>query len=159
MTTTDLIRTARRPLPAHDLNGVNYRRWATAVCLAEVDHAKEDYWRALTQMGVYMPATGDEVPLEPWADCYLPHERHALAALNWLSSLLVHESDRTGPWRVVRWDLWDDGRRAEWWAHWFVLHDGFVRNVRKYQEAKKRDGQGSRSSGSRKADCGMGGFH
>ena len=41
----DLIRLERRPLPAHDLDGVNCRQWALAVCGAETKHRHRDFIR------------------------------------------------------------------------------------------------------------------
>jgi len=48
----DLIRLERRPLPAHDLDGVNARQWALAVCGAEVQHRGRDFRRVERAMGI-----------------------------------------------------------------------------------------------------------
>jgi len=48
----DLIRRERRPLPAHDLDGVNCRQWALAVCGAEVKHRGRDFRRCEHALGV-----------------------------------------------------------------------------------------------------------
>ncbi len=48
----DRIRAERRPLPAHDLDGVNARQWALAVCGAEVKHRASDFSRVERAMGM-----------------------------------------------------------------------------------------------------------
>lgn len=132
LTTADLIRLERRPLPAHDLDGVNYRAWAAAVLAAEVEHAKADFWRVVCQLGVAAKfdrddgCGGHEMPYR------YPHETSAAWALNWLSHLQAHDSDRHGPW--ARWQRWDRERRATWLQERRRLLHAFLFHARQYQE-------------------------
>lgn len=45
LTTAQTIALHRRPLPSHELQGVNFRKWAVATCQAEVDHRGRDFAR------------------------------------------------------------------------------------------------------------------
>jgi hypothetical protein len=132
------IRRERRPLPPHELDGGNYRRWAAAVCGAEARHAADDFWSCIYRLGVAALFDrndgfgGHEAPFR------FAHETHAFAALGWLSHLQAHESDRRGPWAAVRWNTWDEGRRREWFARRRYLWSGFVRQVERYREARRR---------------------
>ncbi len=65
-------------------------------------------------------------------------ETHAFAALSWLSHLQAHESDRRGPWAAIRWNSWDEGQRRDWFARRRYLWSGFVRQVERYREARRR---------------------
>ena len=153
------IRRARRPLPAHELDGAHYRRWAAAVCAAEVRHAADDFWSCVHRLGVAGRFDRDDPSMRVGAGGFggheapfrLPHEVHAFAALGWLSHLQAHESDRRGPWAAVRWKTWDEGQRRDWFARRRVLWAGFVRQVERYRAARRRltpGSDGSRSSGS-----------
>jgi len=140
------IRRERRPLPADELDGAPYRRWAAAVCAAETQHAADDFWAAAYRLGLAGrfdrddPSTalgaggfgGHEAPFR------FAHETHAFAALSWLSHLQAHESDRRGPWAAVRWNTWDEGQRREWFARRRHLWSGFVRQVERYREARRQ---------------------
>lgn len=125
------IRRERRPLPAHDLNGVNYRRWAVAVCNAEVAHAKDDFWRIVGKQGAGWMFDRDGIN-DPSAVYRFSHEVHAGAALTWLLSLQTCESRLRGVWASAdaqeRQDL--RAKRRELWA-------GFVRQVERYRDARR----------------------
>lgn len=131
--TIDLIHRKRRPLPSHDLDAENYRAWAAAVCQAEVNHRRSDFWRACDAVGV---------TFDDWAepDCVeigqFPHEAHAAAALNWLAHLQTHDSDRRGPWARVRWATWTRAEKAAWIGRRRYLVHGFLRCVRRYRELR-----------------------
>jgi len=126
------IRRERRPLPSHDLVGINYRQWIAAVCSAEIAHRREDFMRAVCRVGVFIDLG------EPIADelGQLQHEAHAGAALNWLSHLQAHDSDRHGVW--ARWKRWDIGKRVWWLSRRRHLLHGFLREARKYQAERAK---------------------
>jgi hypothetical protein len=132
------IRRERRPLPPHELDGGNYRRWAAAVCAAEARHAADDFWAAVYRLGLAARFDRDDGFGGHEASFRFAHETHAFAALSWLSHLQAHESDRRGPWAAVRWNTWDDGRRREWFARRRYLWSGFVRQVERYRAARRR---------------------
>jgi hypothetical protein len=132
------IRRERRPLPPHDLDGGNYRRWAAAVCAAEARHAADDFWACVYRLGLAALFDRDDQFGGHEAPFRFAHETHAFAALSWLSHLRAHESDRRGPWAAVRWNIWDAGRRREWFARRRYLWSGFVRQVERYRAARRR---------------------
>jgi hypothetical protein len=132
------IRRARQPLPAPALDGAPYRHWAAAVCAAEAKHAADDFWSAVHRLGLAALFDRDDGLGGHEAPFRFPHETHACAALSWLSHLQAHESDRRGPWASVRWNSWDAGQRREWFARRRHLWSGFVRQVERYREARRR---------------------
>lgn len=126
------IRRERRPLPSHELAGQPYRRHFAAVCQAEVDHRRDDFWRAALKVPVLVDRYSDP-------DCHemgqFAHEMHAGAALNWLSHLQAHESRLQGDWPYVKWS--DPAERAAWLADRRPLWAGFLRQVERYREARR----------------------
>src|SRR5262245_10169503 len=141
------IRRERRPMPAPAVSApvgsdirVGYRRWAAAVCSAEVRHATGDFWRCAHRLGVAALFDRDDGFGGHEAPYRLPHEACAFAALGWLSHLQAHESDRRGPWAAVRWNTWDGQQRREWFERRRALWSGFVRQVERYREARRRLG-------------------
>jgi hypothetical protein len=132
------IRAARRPLPPRELDGANYRRWAVAVCAAETKHAADDFWACAHRLELAGLFDRDDSFGGHEAPFRFPHETHAVAAMNWLSHLQAHESDRHGPWAAVRWHTWDAGQRREWFARRRILWSGFVRQVERYREARRQ---------------------
>lgn len=133
LTTADLIRRERQPLPAHSLDGVNYRAWAVAVCGAEVDHRNRDFARVERLLRYDFDRWTEPTCVELGQ---FPHEAHAADALNWLSHLQTHESQRRAAWDCLPFDLWTAKRRADWLARRRVLWAGFVRQVEKYRAAR-----------------------
>ena len=131
--TAELIRRERRPLPAHDLDGANYRAWAVAVCGAEVDHRDRDFARCERLLRYDFDRWAEPACVE-WGQ--FAHEAYAGAALVWLSHLQTHESDRRAPWDCLPFDLWTAKRRKEWLARRRVLWAGFVRQVERYRAAR-----------------------
>lgn len=129
----ELIRRERRPLPAHDLDGCNYRAWAVAVCGAEVKHRDADFARCETLLGLTIDRWA-EPTCTTWGQ--FPHEAHAGAALLWLTHLQAHESERRAPWDCLPFDMWTKQRRAEWLARRRKLWSGFVRQVERYRVAR-----------------------
>lgn len=133
------VRRERRPLPPHDLNGVNYLRWATAVLQAEVNHAQNDSWRCITDLGVTAFydrwQRGDEL-----ARFRFRHEELAGIALLWRSSLISHDNFRHGPSIVrdylERWNRWDHADKVEWLGKRRALLHGFLTAAKAYQQAR-----------------------
>lgn len=131
----DLIRLERRPLPAHDLDGVNARQWAIAVCGAEVKHRASDFSRCEVKLGVSFDRW-DHPAAEQMGQ--FDHEVHAGAALNWLTHLQAHDSDRRGPWANWNgWGTWDRERRIVWLRRRRYLVHGFLRQIAKYKAARR----------------------
>lgn len=129
----ELVAMRRRPLPSHAIEGGNFRRWAVAVCHAEVKHREADYDRVERLLGI----TTDRwaFPNDPERGQF-PHEAHAGAALLWLSHLQTHESDRRAAWDCLPFDLWTKKRRADWLTKRRELWAGFVRQVERYRAAR-----------------------
>ena len=135
--TSDLIRRARRPLlPSRGPAGGNWRAWAVAVCQAEVDHARADFWRVVHALRLARLFDRDDGWGGHERPFLLAHEAHAHAALGWLSHLQAHESDRRGPWAALRWHTWDAERRRQWWARRRYLWSGFLEQMRRYRAAR-----------------------
>ena len=132
------IRRERRPLPPHAFDGGNYRRWAAAVCTAEARYAADDFWACAYLLGAAGLFDRDDGFGGHEAPFRFSHETYAFAALSWLSHLQAHESDRRGPWAAVRWNSWDEGQRRDWFARRRYLWSGFVRQVERYREARRR---------------------
>ena len=127
------VKLLRRPLPSHQIEGGNFRQWAAAVCTAEVRHRERDYLRVEAELGVTVDRwdfpSNDEVG-------QFPHEAHAGDALLWLSHLQAHESEKRTPWSFVPFCDWRRETRAAWMQKRRDLWAGFLRAVRKYQEAR-----------------------
>ncbi len=133
LTTAELIRRERQPLPRHDLNGCSDRGWAAAVCTAEVAHRAADFARVERLLGFSFDRWAEPACVEIGQ---FPHECHAAAALNWLSHLQTHESNRRAAWDCLPWDLWTAKRRADWLTKRRELWAGFVRQVDRYRAAR-----------------------
>lgn len=129
----ELVAMRRRPLPSHAIEGGNFRRWAVAVCHAEVKHREADYDRVERLLGI----TTDRwaFPNDPERGQF-PHEAHAGAALLWLSHLQTHESEKRTPWSFIPFCDWKREARAAWIAKRRKLWAGFIKEVRAYQAAK-----------------------
>jgi len=134
--TADLIRRNRRPLTAPEPLAGHWRAWAATVCQAEVAHARDDFWRAVHELGLAGLHDRDDGYGGHERPFLLAHEAKAHAALSWLSHLQAHESDKRGPWAAVRWNTWDAERRREWWERRRYLWAGFVEQMRGYREAR-----------------------
>lgn len=132
-----LIERERRALPSHQIQGGNFRKWAAAVCTAEVKHRERDYLRVERELGVHVDRwdfpNNDEVG-------QYPHEAHAGAALLWLSHLQAHESEKRTPWSFVPFCDWRRETRAAWMQKRRYLWRGFLKAVRAYQDARKEAG-------------------
>lgn len=127
----------RRPLPSHEVEGGNFRRWAAAVCTAEVKHRERDYLRVERELGVHVDRydfpNNDEIG-------QYPHERHAGIALLWLSHLQAHESEKRTPFNFKLWRDWHPSWRRAWVTKRRYLWRGFLRAVHAYQSARKEAG-------------------
>src|SRR6202008_4728479 len=97
ISTSDLIRRARRALPPPEPDRGPWRKWAAALCQAEVDHGRADFWRAVQALGLAALFDRDDGWVGHERPFLLAHEAHAQAALSWLSHLQAHESDRRRP--------------------------------------------------------------
>jgi hypothetical protein len=105
------IRRDRRPLPSHDLNTDNYRRWARAVLHAEVKHAVDDFWRCANALGAGL-VFDDYHRAREAAPYRFDHERKAETALHWLDQLNLHDGTARDPWS--HWTIYSRERRREW---------------------------------------------
>jgi hypothetical protein len=132
----DLIRRNRRPLPPPEPNAGHWRAWAATVCQAEVAHARDDFWRAVHELGLAGLHDRDDGYGGHERPFLLAHEAKAQAALSWLSHLQAHESDKRGPWAAMRWNTWDAERRREWLERRRYLWAGFVEQMRRYRAAR-----------------------
>jgi hypothetical protein len=128
------IKAARTPLPSHTLEGAPVRRSVAEICTAEVKHARNDFWTIVHRLNA---ASLFDRHRDPDCDVAfrLPHEAHAAAALNWLSHLGTHDSDRRGLW--ARWERWDREGRIAWLRRRRELLHGLLRQVGRYQEARR----------------------
>ena len=129
----ELVAMRRRPLPSHAIEGGNFRRWAVAVCHAEVKHREADYDRVERLLGITTDRWAEPACIEIGQ---FPHEAHAGAALLWLSHLQTHESDRRAAWDCLPFDLWSANRREGWMIRRRELWAGFVRQVERYRAAR-----------------------
>jgi len=133
-TVTDLIRRARRPLSAPEIDIETFRARAVALCSAEVAHRSRDFQRVERALGLSFDRW-----LEP--DCeqlgQFPHEAHAAAALVWLSHLQTHESEKRTPWTALPFRSWREDERAAWFAKRRELWSGFLRQVERYRMARE----------------------
>ena len=131
------VKLLRRPLPSHAICGGNFRKWAVAVCSAEVRHRERDYLRVERELGA-------SVDRYLYPDCMevgqFKHERHAGIALLWLSALQTHESEKRTPWSFVPFCDWRRETRAAWMQKRRTLWRGFLRAVHAYQSARKEAG-------------------
>jgi len=127
----DLIKAARTALPSHELAGVPIRRFVSAVCTAEVEHARRDFALIVSRLNAGALFYDDS---DAHARYRLPHEVHAGAALVWLSHLQAHDGDRHGPW--ARWNTMD-GEARRWWVRRRreLLH-GLMRAAAAYRAAR-----------------------
>lgn len=130
---TQLIARERVPLPSHQIEGGNFRKWAVAVCTAEVRHRERDYLRVEALLGI----TTDrwDFPNDDERGQF-KHEYHAGQALLWISHLQTHESERRKPFDFSTWSMWTPARRAAWLAKRRKLWAGFLAEVRAYQQTK-----------------------
>jgi len=135
LSAADLIRRERRPLPAHDLDGVNYRAWAAAVCDAEFAHRSRDFARVEVLLGLSIDYHAYPTCVE-WGQ--FRHEAYACAGLNWLSHLQAHERERRAPWDCLPWDMWSAKRRKDWLTRRRYLWAGFLKAVRAYQAERAK---------------------
>lgn len=93
------ITAARVPLPRADVSGGPVRHLVAVACTADAVHACSDFWRIVH-------ASGDAVRFDRFRDpdCHIPyafrHEVLAGVALNWLSHLQTHDTDRRGQWSL-----------------------------------------------------------
>ena len=129
-TLRELFRRERLPLPSHELSGTNYRAWAAAVCAAEFAHRSRDFARVEAELDISIDYYAYPNCVE-WGQ--FKHEAYACAALNWLSHLQAHESERRAAWDCLPWDLWTSKRRKDWLARRRALWAGFVRQVERYR--------------------------
>lgn len=106
------IRRERRPLPAHDLSGCNYRKWSAAVLAAELKHATDDAWRCIHDLGLGLLFNGQFDRDGEVAQFRFQHEREAGVAAVWLLHLQTHDSDRYGVW--ARWLVMNRHERIAW---------------------------------------------
>lgn len=135
MSTADsAIRRDRRPLPSHDLNGANYRKWMAAVLHAELKHATDDFWSCANRLGFGLLFDHYQRDLEASAFRF-PHERLAGVAANHLMHLSAHDSDRYGPWAI--WQRLSRDSRVAWCRRRRELLHGFLRACHHYQSARQ----------------------
>lgn len=133
LTTAQTIALYRRPLPAHELQGVNFRKWAVATCQAEVDHRRRDFARIEAERGIAFDRNEDPRCEERGQ---YPHEAKAGVALIWLSHLQAHESEKRAPFDMKPWREWPAARRAAWLTRRRYLWTGFLKAVRAYSAAR-----------------------
>jgi hypothetical protein len=134
--TADLIRRRRRALPPAEPPAGSWRAWAAAVCQAESEHARSDFWRVVLELGLAAAHDRDDGFGGHERPFLFRHEAHAQAALSWLAHLQAHESDRRGPWAAARWEKWDAARRRRWLARRRYLWAGFLGQMRRYAAAR-----------------------
>lgn len=132
-----VIAAARTALPSHTLAGVPLRRFVSAVCTAEVEHARADFWHIVHRLGAVGLFDRHRDP-DCEAQFRLPHEVRAAAALNWLSHLQTHDSDRHGPW--ARWQTMGYAGRCAWVRRRRYLLAGLIRAFRAYTAARAEGG-------------------
>lgn len=129
----DAIMAARTPLPRPDVLGAPIRRLVAVACTADAVHASSDFWRIVN-------ASGDAIRFDRFRDpdCHTPyafrHEALAGVALNWLSHLQGHDSNRRG-----KWSLWAsmtlDEKRA-WVRRRRHLVHGLLKAAKAYTAAR-----------------------
>lgn len=126
-----LVRRHRVVLPRHDLPQGNVRRWAAAVCQAEVDHRSSDFDSAARKAGLYFDrfANPNVVMIGSFA-----HEARAGEALNWLSHLQFMDGQRHGVWQ--HWSIWSREEKVAWARKRRTVVRGFLRAVAAYRAAR-----------------------
>ena len=134
----ELFARERMPLPSHQIEGGNFRRWAVAVCDAEVKHRAADFARCERVLGVSIDRS-DEPDCEAWGQ--FNHERHAAAVLHWVAHLQAHETQRRKAFDFSPWRMWSSKRLAEWFTYRRYLWRGFLNAVRNYQAARMPSGR------------------
>lgn len=133
LTTAQTIALYRRPQPAHELQGLNFRKWAVATCQAEVDHRRRDFARIEREQAWSFDRNED---LRCEERGQFPHEAKAATALVWLSHLQSHESEKRSPFSGKHWRDWSPADRAAWLARRRYLWAGFLKAVRAYRDAR-----------------------
>lgn len=129
----ELIRRERRPLPAHDLDGANYRAWALAVCHAEVEHRSNDFEHACFKL---------RVEYDRWANPNVvmigsfDHEGFAGLALTWLSHLQFMDGQRRGVWASGAWGIYTRAEKVAWVQKRRTVVHGFLRAMAQYRAAR-----------------------
>lgn len=137
LSVSQIIKVMRQPLPSHEIEGGNFRKWAVAVCQAEVNHRARDYLRI--ERALNLNSDRWDFPNDVSRGQYR-HEAHAGAALHWLSHLQAHETTRRVPFDFSVWKFWTAERRAAWIARRQYLWAGFLGEVRAYQRTRKEAG-------------------
>ena len=128
----------RRALPSHTIDAGSFRKWAVAVCSAEVKHRERDYLRVERELGVHVDPW--EFPNSVEVGQYA-HEAHAGAVLLWLSHLQRHEEEKRTPWHHIGgWRQWKPDERKVWLANRRKIWRGFLNAVSAYQNARKEAG-------------------
>jgi hypothetical protein len=127
----DRIMARRTILPSHELERVPVRRFVSAVCTAEVEHANREFQRITADLhasAVFYDDPGAEARFR------LPHEARAGEALVWLSHLQAHDRDRRGPW--ASWNTMRHHERVRWLATRRKLLHGLIRAAAAYTAAR-----------------------
>lgn len=132
------IRALRSPMQAPAPVAGNFRAWAVATLAAEVEHSSADFWAVVYRLKAADFFDRNDGVGGHEASFRFAHETCAFAALSWLSSLQVHESDKAGPWAVVRWAVWNAQQRSDWLARRRYLWAGFLRQCNRYMAARER---------------------
>lgn len=133
LTTAQTIALHRRPLPSHELEGVNFRAWAVATCHAEVKHRGADFARIEREQRLSFDRNEDPRCEERGQ---FPHEAKAATALIWLSHLQTHESMKNCPFDAKPWRQWTPADRKAWLGRRRYLWAGFLKAVRAYRDAR-----------------------
>lgn len=90
------IRLARQPMPALERQDASYRQWATAILLAEITHATDDFWRCAHAHGAG-PLFDHHKRVEEARPFRFQHEVRAIEAWDWLGALNIDEGWKSGP--------------------------------------------------------------
>lgn len=133
LTTAQTIALYRRPLPSHELEGVNFRAWAVATCHAEVKHRGADFARIERGLGLSFDRNEDPRIEERGQ---FVHEAKAATALIWLSHLQTHESLKSCPFDAKPWREWAPAAQRSWLTRRAYLWAGFLKAVRAYRDAR-----------------------
>lgn len=133
LTTAQTIALHRRPLPSHELEGINFRAWAVATCHAEVKHRGADFARIERELGLSFDRNEDPRCEERGQ---FQHEDRAATALIWLSHLQTHESLKSCPFDAKPWREWAPADRKAWLGRRRYLWAGFLKAVRAYRDAR-----------------------
>lgn len=133
LTTAQTIALYRRPLPAQELEGVNFRARAVAACQAEVTHRARDFARIEREQGLSFDRNEDPRCEERGQ---YPHETKAATALIWLTHLQTHESEKRAPFDAKPWCEWAPAARKAWLDRRRYLWAGFLKAVRVYRDVR-----------------------